>query len=80
MDLNNFSEIWDEEANRRKQFRKKLGAYKGYTNKKCVNCGRYRVELYSSGSKVCEKCGIDQRTKRPYENEYGTFIEYRINI
>lgn len=34
----------------------KLGVNLGYVDGECPNCGRYRVELYSSNKRVCEKC------------------------
>ena len=34
----------------------KFGEYQGYTGKPCINCGRYRVEHFSNGFDVCEKC------------------------
>ena len=33
-----------------------LGNYLGYANKDCPNCGRHRVESWSSGIEICEKC------------------------
>lgn len=33
-----------------------LGWLIGYTDDPCPNCGRYRVEKWSSGKRVCEKC------------------------
>lgn len=29
----------------------------GYIDKPCPNCGRLRVEFWSCGKKICEKCG-----------------------
>lgn len=65
--------IWEEEENRIKKFWKILGKNLGYIDKKCINCGRYRVEKYSSGKEICEKCGFEQNTKQYYENKYGRF-------
>ena len=28
----------------------------GYTGTACPICGRYRLELYENGKRVCEKC------------------------
>lgn len=36
--------------------RRDLGKYLGYVNKDCPNCGRHRVEGWSSGIEICEKC------------------------
>jgi len=62
-----------EEEDKITNFWKTLGKNLGYINKKCINCGRYRVEKYSSGNEICEKCGFEQKTKKYYENEYGRF-------
>ena len=32
----------------------------GYDNKECNNCGRVRVEIYSDGTSICEKCNWNQ--------------------
>ena len=34
----------------------KYGDYEGYTGQECPNCGRIRVEHYSGGYDICEKC------------------------
>ena len=64
-----------EENERITNFWRKLGENLGYTDKECINCGRLRVEKYSSGNEVCEKCGFEQNTKQYYQNEYGDFRE-----
>lgn len=67
---------WVAEENERiTNFWQKLGENLGYTDKECINCGRLRVEKYSSGNEVCEKCGFEQNTKQYYQNEYGDFRE-----
>lgn len=33
-----------------------LGDYMGYANEPCPKCGRMRVEFWSSGKRICEKC------------------------
>lgn len=33
-----------------------LGECMGYVSESCPNCGRYRVEKYSGGKHICEKC------------------------
>lgn len=33
-----------------------LGEYIGYTEEPCPNCGRMRVEKWSCGKRICEKC------------------------
>lgn len=33
-----------------------LGRNLGYVSEPCPNCGRVRVEKYSSGKHICEKC------------------------
>ena len=34
----------------------KFGECEGYTGDECENCGRVRVEHYSEGVDICEKC------------------------
>lgn len=34
----------------------KLGELIGYTGEECPNCGRVRVEKWSCGKHICEKC------------------------
>lgn len=34
----------------------RFGEWQGYIGEPCKNCGRYRVEHYSSGFEICEKC------------------------
>ena len=34
----------------------KLGNLLGYTGEQCPNCGRFRVEKWSCGKRICEKC------------------------
>ena len=34
----------------------KFGKCEGYRNIPCPNCGRYRLEHYSKGFDICEKC------------------------
>lgn len=41
-----------------------------YSNKDCVNCGRYRVGIYESEMQVCEKCGTDQATGKYVKDKY----------
>lgn len=33
-----------------------LGKCLGYTPEECPNCGRVRVERWSCGKRICEKC------------------------
>lgn len=33
-----------------------LGKCLGYVSEPCPNCGRVRVEKYSGGKHICEKC------------------------
>lgn len=37
----------------------KWGSPLKYLDKHCPNCGRYRVELFSNGKEVCEKCSTN---------------------
>ena len=34
----------------------RLGALIGYTGEECPNCGRARVEAWTCGKRICEKC------------------------
>lgn len=34
----------------------RFGEYQGYTGEECAKCGRVRVERFSNGYEVCEKC------------------------
>lgn len=34
----------------------KFGECEGYTGEECEQCGRIRVEHYSKGVSICEKC------------------------
>lgn len=34
----------------------KIGECQGYIDEDCSNCGRHRVEHYSKGFDICEKC------------------------
>ena len=72
----NSENMWKDEEERRNNFFKTLGEYKGYYGEKCIECGRYRVQVFSNGNLVCEKCGTDQKTKQTYRNEYGDYMEY----
>jgi len=72
----NMENIWKEEEERRNNFFKILGENIKYISESCISCGRHRVELWSCGKKICEKCGTDQDTKQTYTNEYGSYIEY----
>jgi ribosomal protein L37AE/L43A len=42
----------------------------GYTNKKCIKCGRLRVEQYENGNKICEKCNWNETTEEYEERDY----------
>ena len=49
-----------------------LGEYLGYTGEPCPNCGRVRVEEYSGGKHICEKCNWCVE-----DEEYFNWNEYR---
>lgn len=65
-----------DEIEKRNKFYKKMGKCLGYISSTCCNCKRLRVEKYSSGAEICEKCGVDQKTKITYENEFGSLLEF----
>jgi len=74
--VNDYLKALQEECDRFDNFHKEMGDLIGYIDKPCVNCGRYRVEKFSTGIEVCEKCGVDQRTKEGYINKYGRAVEF----
>lgn len=41
---------------REKSFWDTMGVNVGYIDLECPNCGRFRVEHWSGGKDVCEKC------------------------
>lgn len=45
------------------------GECKGYTGEPCENCGRVRVEHYSKGFDVCEKCRWCKQLHRYVDDE-----------
>ena len=58
----------------------KLGELIGYTGEPCPNCGRYRVESWGCGKRICEKCHWCIEDQDYYyeeleedENPYNTF-------
>ena len=53
---------YEEEEKEQKEFEEKYGHVLHYTSDRCKGCGRVRVELWSSGKKICEKCHINQDT------------------
>jgi transcription initiation factor TFIIIB Brf1 subunit/transcription initiation factor TFIIB len=44
----------------------------GYVSEHCPNCGRVRVEKYSGGKHICEKCSWCME-----DEEYFNWNEYR---
>ena len=58
----------------------KLGELIDYTGDPCPNCGRYRMESWSCGKRICEKCHWCIEDQDYYyeeleedENQYNTF-------
>lgn len=74
--MTNLEEMWEDEIKKQANYYKAKGDYLGYTGKSCINCGRNRVERYSTGIEICEKCGVDQKTKVIYENKYGSYLDF----
>lgn len=35
-----------------------------YVEGSCINCGRVRVEAYTNGDLICEKCSFNQLTEQ----------------
>lgn len=56
-----------------REFENKYGNPVKYLSNECINCGRVRVELWSCGQKICEKCHFNQDTK---EFESGIFSKF----
>ena len=55
----------------------------GYIGEPCPNCGRLRVERWSCGKDICEKCGwciqdndyfVEDEPQHYMENDYGLRI------
>lgn len=56
---------YNDEEQEEKKFWNKMGKNCGYIDKYCPNCGRHRVEHWSCGKDICEKCHWDLN-----ENKY----------
>lgn len=57
----------EEDKKRNTMF--KVGDCQGYINEDCENCGRHRVEHYSMGFDICEKCRWCKQLKRYISDE-----------
>lgn len=53
-----------------------LGVCLGYTNEECPICGRIRVEKWSCGKHVCEKCRWIVEDERYYVEEEECNIQW----
>lgn len=60
----------------------KFGDCEGYISEKCEYCGRVRVEHYSNGVDICEKCRWCKQLQNFVtddelydEEEYGSWFE-----
>lgn len=49
----------------------------GYTGENCINCGRLRVEKWSNGLRICEKCNYDQ-DKKEYSTEINDYFKEKL--
>ena len=47
---------WISEELEEKEFWNSLGKNEGYIDRDCPKCGRHRVEHWSKGKSICEKC------------------------
>lgn len=72
----NLEEVYKEQEEIRKYYETEKGDLVGYVRPSCCKCGRVRVEMYDNGNLICEKCGTDQKTKKLYENEFGSWNEF----
>lgn len=50
------SNPYSEEEREEQEFWEQMGKNRGYIETPCLNCGRIRVEHWSCGKDICEKC------------------------
>lgn len=67
MEMLDLNHSYDEE----KEFWDNLGENEGYLSIKCPKCGRIRVEHWSCGKDICEKCYWCMQDKKYYTYEMG---------
>lgn len=61
---------WNEEDEAEKEFWEKMGNCEGYIAEPCPKCGRIRVEKWSSGLHICEKCNWCIEQNNYFHNEF----------
>lgn len=62
---------WHEEEEREeKEFWQSMGECKGYIETPCPNCGRIRVEHWTCGKDICEKCHWCIQDKAYFFNKF----------
>lgn len=66
----NINETLDEIEENRKKFYEEMGEIVGYLDLACPNCGRHRVEHWSGGKDICEKCQWCIQDNGYFENEF----------
>lgn len=68
-EINWYSELDEEE----KAFWDEMGECEGYTGEECPNCGRVRVEHWSGGKDICEKCHWCIQDNDYFTNEFFSY-------
>lgn len=61
---------YEEEEQAEKDFWDKMGKNEGYIDKVCPKCGRWRVEKWSCGKEICEKCHWDLNENEYFSNQH----------
>ena len=61
---------WEKEIEKEKEFWESMGENQGYISIDCPNCGRHRVEHWSCGKDICEKCLWCIQENDYFYNEY----------
>lgn len=64
--MNEYYDTWDEEIRQIKEYWDAKGECLGYDGTQCPKCKRVRVEKYSKGERICEKCNWN-KTLQKYE-------------
>ena len=61
---------WTEEEQKYNEFWEQMDKNEGYLPIECPNCGRHRVEHWSCGKDICEKCHWCIQISGYFTNEY----------
>lgn len=60
----------DEELKQEETFWNEMGENTGYIDTECPNCKRMRVERWSCGKDICEKCHWCIQDNSYFSNEF----------